>query len=77
MPDSEPLAGRPIASTPTPTGHVSTRHMPKMMLPDESRHFETYVIGGPLDGRLWRYHTEEQAAAGHHLVAQLAATVVR
>lgn len=30
--------------------------------------FETMVFGGPLDGTIWRYKTEEQAKAGHQMV---------
>lgn len=27
--------------------------------------FETLVFGGPLDGEMYRYHTEEEAIKGH------------
>lgn len=30
--------------------------------------FETMVFGGELDGEIWRYSTEDQAARGHQLV---------
>lgn len=33
--------------------------------------FETMIFGGPNDGDMWRYATEEEAKAGHERVVAL------
>ena len=33
--------------------------------------FETMVFGGPMDGEVWRYSHEAEAAAGHLVVVEL------
>ena len=33
--------------------------------------FETMVFGGPMDGEMWRYSTEEEALSGHKRMYEL------
>lgn len=39
-------------------------------LGSKPRFFETMILGGPLDGQSWRYHTHKEARMGHAKVVE-------